>query len=167
MCTIALFYKVLIRGKPCLFSAVIGYSGTSAARSSLNIIWIPYHHQVTYHFSQSFIQRLRIVYLLSIIPPFHYIFHRLSTPLPLYLFIQARTPEAPDAPSGTIVRIAPTLQESRARFREVTYDRCTVIDELAREASRMSASSERLRSFEDTYSSNKFVCALCSTLQHI
>ena len=82
----------------------------------------------------------------------------------LYFFIQARTPEAPDAPSGTIVRIAPTLQKSRARVLEVTYDRGTVADELAREASRMSAASERLLSFEDTYSSNKFVCALCSTV---
>ena len=76
----------------------------------------------------------------------------------LYFFIQA---PAPDAPAGTIVRIVPTLQESQARVREVTYDRGTVIDELAREASRMSAASERLHSFEDSYSSKRFVFALC------
>ena len=73
-------------------------------------------------------------------------------------------PKHPTRHPAPFVRIAPTLQENRARVLEVTYDRGTVADELAREASRMSAASERLLSFEDTYSSNKFVCALCSTV---
>ena len=42
------------------------------------------------------------------------------------------------------------------RVREVTYDRGTVVDELAREASRMSAAIERLMTLEDAGSS-KFV----------
>ena len=81
----------------------------------------------------------------------------------LYFFIQA---PAPDAPAGTIVRIAPTLQESLGRVREVTYDRGTVVDELAREASRMSAASERLRSFKDSTLS-RFVSVSISVLVSI
>ena len=89
----------------------------------------------------------------------------------LYFFIQA---PAPDAPAGTIVRIAPTLQESLARVREVTYDRGTVVDELAREASRMSVASERLRSFEDStlsrfvsVSTSVLVCILARSSQQL
>lgn len=74
----------------------------------------------------------------------------------LYFFIQA---PAPDAPAGTILRISPTLQESLQRVREVTYDRGTVVDELAREALRMSSASERLRTFEDCCST-KFARAI-------
>ena len=82
----------------------------------------------------------------------------------LYFFIQA---PAPDAPAGTILRIAPTLQESQARVREVTYDRGTVVDELARELSRMSAASERLRSFEDCTSSKFVFYTINCSVMHI
>lgn len=76
----------------------------------------------------------------------------------LYFFIQA---PAPDAPAGTILRIAPTLQESLQRVREVTYDRGTVVDELAKEAQRMSAARERLSTFED-YCSALIKCVFSS-----
>lgn len=60
----------------------------------------------------------------------------------LSLFLKPPVPELPD---GTIIQVAPTLQGSLQRVRQVAYERGTSLDE----ATLMRAFVERLHSFDD------------------